>query len=300
MARATRSAEIQQVDIRCPGQYAFFRHMSDPATNAHPASMTDLSGKRAFVTGGSRGIGAAIARRLAEAGADVAINYHRESEKAESVAQAVRALGRRALTVAGDVSNPDSVAAMFRQIAGEWGTLDILVNNAGWEDIHHAIELPAESFNRAMGINLGGIFFCSQQAARLMEKSGGGAIINNLSIHDEVPRKGLAHYCAAKAGAKMLTQCLALEWAELGIRVNAVSPGAIETDMNREEIESFGRQLFNRAIPAGRVGNVDEIASIVLFLAGHGSSYITGTTVYADGGYRLTTIPYDPRPPRNP
>jgi len=272
--------------------------MREPTVGKPFASNIDLSGKRALVTGGSRGIGAAIALRLAQAGADVAINYLRESQKAESVAELIRAMGRQALSLAGDVANPDSVAAMFRQVAHEWGTLDILVNNAGWEDIHHAIDLPAESFNRAMGVNLGGIFFCSQQAARLMEKSGGGVIVNNLSIHDEVPRKGLAHYCAAKAGAKMLTKCLALEWAELGIRVNGVSPGAIETDMNREEIESFGRELFNRAIPAARVGNVGEISSIVLFLAGDGASYVTGTTLYADGGYRLATIPYDPRPPR--
>lgn len=262
-----------------------------------PSPAIDLTGKRAFVTGGSRGIGAAIVRRLATAGADVAINYFREKRLAEELANSVRGAGRRALTVAGDVSDPASVSSMFEQLRMEWGSLEILVNNAGWEEVHHAIDMPGQSFDRAIDINLGGIFHCSQQAARMMEKSG-GVIVNNLSIHDEVPRKGLAHYCAAKAGAKMLMKCLALEWAEYGIRVNAVSPGAITTDMNSEEIDAFGRDKFSRKIPAGRIGNVEEMAEIVTFLASDGAAYVTGSTLYADGGYRLTTIPYDPRPAR--
>ncbi len=267
---------------------------SDSPTTA----AADFTGKRALVTGGSRGIGAAIVRRLGGAGADVAINYLGSKESAEALATEMRDLGRRALILQADVSDPASVERMFRTLADEWGGLDLLVNNAGWEDIHHAIDLPAESFQRAIGVNLGGILYCSQQAARLMEKAGGGVIVNNLSIHDDVPRKGLAHYCSAKAGAKMMTKCLALEWAELNIRVNAVSPGAIATDMNRDEIDAFGREKFTRAIPANRIGNVEEIAEIVAFLASDGAAYVTGSTLYADGAYRLGTIPFDPRPVR--
>lgn len=216
---------------------------------------------------------------------------------AENVAEEVRHLGKKAMAVQASVANAPSVEAMFEQLREEQVELKVLVNNAGWENINHAIDMPLADMQKAIDVNLVGPLVCSQHAARMMEATG-GSIINNLSIHDTVPRKGLAHYCSAKAGLLMLTKCLALEWAEYGIRVNAVSPGAIETDMNRAEIESFGRDKFNEAIPLGRVGNEDDIARIVVFLAGDDAAYVTGSTLYADGGYRLTTVPYDPRPPR--
>jgi len=251
----------------------------------------------ALVTGGSRGIGRAIALALAETGYAVAVNYYKGEAQAEEVVGAINAKGGEAFAVQADVAAEADVVHLFAAVKERWGRLDVLVNNAGWENAHHAIDMPSTDWDRAIGINLTGTFLCAQQAARLME-AGGGSIINNLSIHDEVPRKGFAHYCSAKAGGLMLTKCLALEWAEYGIRVNAVSPGAIETDINREEIEAFGREKFNAAIPLGRVGEVSDITSLVLFLAGGQSRYVTGTTLYADGGYRLTTVPYDPRPPR--
>ncbi len=275
-----------------------------PAPELSPASLAapafDLSGRRALVTGGSRGIGAAIARHLAACGARVAVNYVSSRDTAEALVAALPSnTNGPHLALAGDVSDPAAVDALFARLDDAFGGLDILINNAGWESVGHAIDLPLEDFDRALGVNLRGPFLCSQRAARLMARGArGGVIVNNLSIHDQVPRKGLAPYCAAKAGALMLTRCLALEFAEYGIRVNAVSPGAIETDMNRAEIERFGRERFERTIPLGRVGSVDDIAGVVSFLCSNHAAYITGTTLYADGGYMLTTVPYDPRPPR--
>lgn len=269
----------------------------EPASASRPF---DLSGRRALVTGGSRGIGAAIARHLAACGARVAVNYVSGREAAESLVAALPSpAGGPHLALAGDVSAPADVDALFAKLDEHFGGLDILINNAGWESIGHAIDLPLADFDRAIAVNLRGPFLCSQRAARLMARGArGGVIVNNLSIHDQVPRKGLAPYCSAKAGALMLTRCLALEFADYGIRVNAVSPGAIETDMNRAEIERFGREKFDRAIPLGRVGSVGDIAGVVGFLCSDHAAYVTGATLYADGGYMLTTVPYDPRPPR--
>lgn len=151
-----------------------------------------------------------------------------------------------------------------------------------------------------MDVNLRAPFLCAQMAFPLMRAAGGGVILNNSSIHDETPRKGIAHYCSAKAGLRMLTKCLALEWAEYSIRVNTVSPGAIETDMNRHVIRDETRFQFGEWIPAGRAGTVEEVAALFAFLASPEASYITGSTICIDGGYHLSTIRYDDRPGRMP
>jgi NAD(P)-dependent dehydrogenase (short-subunit alcohol dehydrogenase family) len=160
------------------------------------------------------------------------------------------------------------------------------------------LDLEEREWDKIMGTNLKGAFLCSQQAGRRMQRSGGGVIVNISSIHDTVPRKGLTHYCTSKAGLQMLTKCLALELAEDHIRVVSVSPGAIETEMNREEIAAFGVDKFNRWIPQGRIGCVADVAPAVAFLCSDLASYITGTDIYIDGGYSLATIQYDPRPGR--
>ena len=258
----------------------------------------DLTGKRALITGGGCGIGAGIARLLAQCGARVAVNYHVNGAEAKAVAAAC---GADSFAVGADVRDATQVAAMFASVERSWGGLDILINNAGWESVHHAIDLPEADFDRAIATNLKGPLLCAQQAARLMDRTrSGGVIVMNLSMHDSVPRKGLAHYCAAKAGLLMLTKCLALEFATFGVRVVGVSPGAIETDMNRTEIERTGREAFTRAIPLGRLGSVNEIAELVAWLVSPSAAYVTGATLYADGGYSLTTVTYDPRRPRNP
>jgi NAD(P)-dependent dehydrogenase (short-subunit alcohol dehydrogenase family) len=178
------------------------------------------------------------------------------------------------------------------------GPIDILVNNAGTESVNHALDMEEDEWDRVINTNLKGPFLCAQEAGRRMEENGGGVIINISSIHDTTPRKGLIHYCSAKAGLKMFSKCLALELAESNIRVVSVAPGAIETEMNREEINQFGREKFNQWIPSGRVGNVTEVAQTVAFLASDLASYINGADVYIDGAYMNQTIQYDPRPPR--
>jgi len=174
--------------------------------------------------------------------------------------------------------------------------LDILVNNAGIESMVAAIDLPVQEWDRILGVNLRGAFLCAQSAARLMrEQEQAGVIVNISSIHDVVPRLGAAHYCVSKAGLTMLTKMLALEWAEYGIRVVAVSPGAIETPERAEIIDGMWRDLFSKWVPLGRFGHTPEVADVVAFLASDLASYITGTTVYIDGGYASNLVRYDSR-----
>jgi glucose 1-dehydrogenase len=252
-----------------------------------------LTGKRALVTGGSRGIGAALCRVLVREGASVAINYHRSPAEAEALAAA---LGDRAVAVGGDVSVEAEVVRMVRTAADQLGGLDILINNAGVETTVAAIDMPMAEWDRVMNTNLRGAFMCAREAARVMRDQGtGGVIINNSSIHEAIPRLGLVHYAASKAALHMLTKALGLEWAELGIRVIGVSPGAIETEMNRAEIDAFGREKFEAWIPAGRIGTVADVAEAVAFLASDRAAYISATTLTIDGAYMQNVIRYDPR-----
>lgn len=259
----------------------------------------DLTGKKALVTGGSQGIGAEICRELAACGADIFINYFRNKEKAEILAMEIQEKYNVKACIGGaDVSSSQQVKEMFSLMDEELEGINILVNNAGSETIIHALELKEEVWDRIIGINLKGPWLCSREAGKRMEKTGGGVIINISSIHDTVPRKGLIHYCSAKAGLKMLSKCLSLEFAESNIRVVSVAPGAIATEMNREEITKFGVDKFEKWIPSGRIGNVSEIAHSVAFLSSDMASYITGADLYIDGSYMNSTIQYDPRPPR--
>ncbi|MDR0757614.1 MAG: glucose 1-dehydrogenase [Tannerella sp.] len=261
--------------------------------------MTDinLKGKKAIVTGGAQGIGARICKELAACGADVLVNYRASQAKAEALVQELKSVyGVEAYAVQADISVPEKVDELFAHADARLGRVDILVNNAGVENISHILDLEECEWDRIMGTNLKGAFLCAQQAGRRMQRGGGGVIINISSIHDTVPRKGLTHYCTSKAGLQMLSKCMALELAEDRIRVVTVSPGAIETEMNREEIAAFGVDKFNRWIPQGRIGCVADVAPVVAFLCSDRASYITGTDIYVDGGYSLSTIQYDPRP----
>jgi NAD(P)-dependent dehydrogenase (short-subunit alcohol dehydrogenase family) len=257
----------------------------------------DLRGRRVLITGASRGIGVSIARTMAACGARLLINHFRDEKHAQALADELRLdYQTEPLIYEADISYPEEIAGLFRMADKEWGGIDVLVNNAGCETIAHAVTLRLEDWDRVFNVNLRGAFICAQEAGKRMMAQNSGVIINISSIHDKVPRKGLIHYCAAKAGLNMMTKCLALELAAHQIRVVAVSPGAIETDMNREEIEKFGREKFNRWIPAGRVGAVEDVAWTCAFLASDRATYITATQIYIDGGYKESTIPYDPRP----
>jgi NAD(P)-dependent dehydrogenase (short-subunit alcohol dehydrogenase family) len=259
----------------------------------------DLIGKKVLVTGGSKGIGAEICRKMAACGADVFINYNSNEQSAKELAQEIRTSFNVNTGIArADVSSAEQVKQMFLKMDEEVGGIDILVNNAGTESIHHVLDMDENEWDRVMDVNLKGPFLCSQEAGKRMEVSGGGVIVNISSIHDVVPRKGLAHYCAAKAGLKMLSKCLSLELAENNVRVVSVAPGAITTEMNKEEIAKFGKEKFEHWIPQGRIGNVGDVAHTVAFMASELGDYINGSDIYIDGAYMNNTIQYDPRPPR--
>ncbi len=259
----------------------------------------NLKGKRVLVTGGSKGIGAEIGRKMAACGADVFINYNSNEQSAkELAAELSRSFGVKTGIAGADVSKIEQVEEMFQKMDGEIGGIDVLVNNAGTESIQHVLDMAEDEWDRVLNVNLKGPFLCAKEAGKRMETNGGGVIINISSIHDVVPRKGLAHYCAAKAGLKMLSKCLSLELAESNVRVVSIAPGAISTEMNRDEIAKFGKEKFEQWIPQGRIGNVSDVAHTVAFMASELGDYINGSDIYIDGAYMNNTIQYDPRPPR--
>lgn len=250
--------------------------------------MQMLAGKRVLVTGADRGIGAGIAATLVEQGARVCRNTLHASDAGFG--------NSPDLAIQADLRDPDQVTRMFQEIEQRMGGLDLLVNNAGVESIVPALDLTVEEWDRIIDTNLRGAFLCAQGAARLMKRGGsGGVIINISSIHEDVPRLGTVHYSVSKAGMSMLTKSLAHEWGEFNIRVVGIAPGIIETDINHEQIEHFGRDRFTGWVPLQSLGTIADVANAVIFLASEQARYISGTTVVIDGAYRLNTIRYDPR-----
>jgi len=248
-----------------------------------------LEGRRALVTGANSGIGRGIALRLAREGANVIVNYLTHPEAADEVVAEIKGAGAEGLAIKADVSVEGEVDEMFGQAEAALGGLDILVNNAGMELHRPFLELPLEDWRKVIEVDLTGPFLCSQRAARLMVKAGvGGSIVNITSVHQRIPWGGYAHYCAAKAGLEMLTKTIALELAQERVRVNSVAPGAIATPINRDvwSDPEMMSDLMNK-IPVRRVGEVEEIASVVAFLCSDEASYMTGSTVYVDGGMTL-------------
>lgn len=255
-----------------------------------------LKGKNALVTGGNRGIGAQVVHSLAAAGANVAMHCRTPREGAEAMAAELsKQYGVSVREVVGDFSDPNSIEQVFAQVDELFPQIDILVNNAGFENTYALEDLPLDAWQGLIQVNLTAPFQCAQHAARRMKESGGGVIINMQSIHDEVMRKGVSHYSVAKAGLKMLTRAAGVEWGEYGIRVVGVSPGAIETDINRDDIEKMGRDKYHTWIPAGFVGTTPDIADPIVFLCSDHARYITATTIYIDGGYRHNVVRYDER-----
>jgi len=242
----------------------------------------------ALVTGAQQGIGAAIAIALADAGADVAINYLDDEPAARSVGRAVEERGRRALLLEADVSNAADVARAVAETQDRLGAIDILVNNAGIFPFTALLDITEREWDQVLDVNLKGAFLCAQSVARgMIERGAGGSIINMSSIALAGAPKG-CHYVTSKGGLSALTRALALELAPHDIRVNAVAPGLIDTAQPRgnwseEEIQGFGR-----TVPLGRVGQVDDLTALVVLLAGEGSSYITGQTIHVNGGGLLT------------
>jgi 3-oxoacyl-[acyl-carrier protein] reductase len=246
-----------------------------------------LAGKVALVTGGSRGLGAAICRGLAEEGARVAVNFRGEPERAQALAEELcRASGCQAVAVRADVSVEADVRQMFRGLCGSWGGVDILVNNAGICPVSPVEQMDSEEWERTIRTNLTGTFLSSREMLRCLTSSGRrrGTIINVVSPAAFIgSASGKSHYAASKAGIVAFTVSLAREAAARGLTVNAVAPGMMYTDMVAGSLESR-EEKYKEQIPLGRIASPEEIASVVVFLASERASYMTGATVDVSGG----------------
>ncbi len=245
-----------------------------------------LAGKRALVTGASRGIGAGIALALARGGADVALNYHRDEAGAERVAGEIRALGRKAAALGADVGKVADCRRLVQAAADALGGLDILVNNAGvtlWEDFFATDEAH---WDATLDTNLKGVFFCTQAAARIMREQRWGRVVNISSGASRSAFKRATPYNASKGGLDMLTMGLALELGPYGITVNAVAPGAILVERTRHELPDYAG-TFAAAAPLGRVGHPEDVAGAVLYYCSDAASYVTGQVFWVDGGLFL-------------
>lgn len=242
-----------------------------------------LEGKAALVTGASRGIGRAIAISLAEAGADVAVNYSGSEQAAEEVVRQIESLGRRAFKVKADVASSAQVEEMVKQVLDLFGKLDILVNNAGITRDNLIMRMKEEEFDQVINTNLKGVFNCIKAVTRPMMKQRSGKIINISSVVGVLGNAGQANYVAAKAGVIGLTKSAARELASRNIAVNAVAPGFIETDMT-DKLTTEQREQMLQQIPAARLGKPEDIARVVRFLASDDAAYMTGQTIHVDGG----------------
>ncbi len=243
-----------------------------------------MSSKVAFVTGASKGVGRGVAIGLAKAGWDVAINYYSDSAGADETRAVIEELGSRCFTAEGDVGEKSHVEAMFSAVVTELGGLDCLVNNAGRQTFAPLLELSEEDWDKTIRTNLKGSFLCTQVAGRLMKDQGrGGSIINIGSGANKQPFLNLVDYCASKGGLDQLTRVSACELGQYQIRVNCVAPGAIEIERTREESPDYAG-TWSPLTPMGRVGLPEDVANMVVHLASEEAAFVTGQTIYVDGG----------------
>ena len=242
-----------------------------------------LSGKVAFVTGASRGIGRAVALRLAADGAKVALNFASNSAKAEAVKAEIEAAGGTAMLMQGDVAKFEVVAELINKVVNVWGRLDILINNAGITRDNLLIKMSEDDFDRVISTNLKGVFNCTKAVTRQMMKQRGGRIVNMSSVVGLKGNISQANYAAAKAGIIGFTKSAARELASRGVTVNAVAPGFINTDMTAALSEKV-KEVLLQEIPAGRMGTPEDVANAVAFLVSDEAAYITGQVLSVDGG----------------
>lgn len=242
-----------------------------------------LQGKNALVTGSSRGIGKAIALELAKQGVNVAVNYAGNEQLAEEVVQEIKALGVASFKIKADVANEDDVKAMVKEVTKTFGSIDILVNNAGITRDNLLMRMKADDFDQVIDTNLKGTFLCTKAVARPMMKQRYGRIVNVASIVGVSGNPGQANYVAAKAGVIGLTKSTAKELATRNILVNAVAPGFITTDMT-DVLEEEQKQAILSQIPLEKLGEPEDVAAVVRFLASEDSKYMTGQTLHVDGG----------------
>jgi glucose 1-dehydrogenase len=245
-----------------------------------------LEGKIALVTGSSQGIGEGIAMRLAEEGADVVINYRSHPQgAAESVAK-VEKTGRRGFAVQADLSELSEISRLIDESIAHFGRLDLLVNNAGIEKRAPFVDVTEQDYDRVLDVNLKGVFFTTQYFVRhLRDTKRPGKVINISSVHEELSFPHFASYCASKGGLRMLTRTLSVELASLGITINNVAPGAIETPINKSLLQDKVKlQALLRQIPLARMGQPADVAGAVVYLASSDGDYVTGSTLIVDGG----------------
>ena len=245
-----------------------------------------LQGKVAIVTGGNSGIGKAIVEYLAELGAQVVIDYRSHPEATEELEREIGSYGGSSFGVQADVSKLDDIQRLIDAAVAQYGRVDVMVNNAGVETRTSVLDTTPEQYDKVLDVNLRGVFFATQYAAKQMiAQGGGGRIINISSVHEDWPMPGNTAYCLAKGGVRMLTRTAALELAPHGINIVNVGPGAVATPINDSTMNNPELMAkLNAAIPLGRMARPEEIAKVVGFLASDGASYITATTIFADGG----------------
>ena len=255
-----------------------------------------LAGQRALVTGASSGIGRAIAKAVAEAGAKVVVNYSRDKAGADAVVADIRNGGGEAIAIRADVGREDDVQAMFRETLSAFGSIDLLVSNAGLQKDAALVDMTLQDWQTVISVNLTGAFLCVREAAREFIRRGvvpglscsAGKIVFMSSVHDVIPWAGHANYAASKGGLSMLMKTIAQELAEHKIRVNSISPGAIKTPINRSAWETAeARESLLKLIPYGRIGEPEDIARAAVWLASDASEYVNGATLYVDGGMTL-------------
>jgi glucose 1-dehydrogenase len=259
-------------------------------------AMRGVRGKNVLVTGGSSGIGQAIAVRFAEHGANVAINYLRQHDEAKETADQVHACvakvqqeGVRDVLVGADVSKEDEVVRMVGEAVEGLGGIDVLVNNAGIQVSRPSDELSSADFDKVLAVNLRGAFMCAREAIKhFLEEDTAGSIVNISSVHQLIPKPDYLGYSVSKGGMQNLTRTLALEYAGRGIRVNGIGPGATITPINSAWIEDpMKKEMVESHIPMARAGTADEMAGVTCFLASDDAAYITGQTIFVDGGLTL-------------
>ncbi|PHK93906.1 gluconate 5-dehydrogenase [Pseudoroseomonas rhizosphaerae] len=248
------------------------------------AALFDLKGRRALVTGSSQGIGLALARGLAEAGAAVVLNG-RDPARLEAARAGLAATGLAAETAPFDVSDAAAAEAALEGIEARLGPVDILVNNAGITRRMPALEVPETTWHEVLRTNLDGVFFMAQAAGRRMVARGHGKIINIASVQSDLARPGTAPYATSKGGVRMLTRALCAEWAPRGVQVNAIAPGYFATELTRPLVEDTDFTAWlRRRTPAGRWGRVEELVGACVFLAAPASDFVNGQMLYVDGG----------------
>ncbi len=245
-----------------------------------------LEGKAALVTGSSQGIGEAVAIRLAEEGANVVVHYRSHPESANQVVERIQQLGRECIALGADLGNVEEARRLIQESLRRLRQLDILVNNAGLELNADFWKVSERDYDRVLAVNLKGVFFATQAFVQYLTNiKRPGKIINMSSVHEELPFPHFASYCMSKGGLKMMTRTLAIELAPFGITINSIAPGAIETPINRELLNAppkLNALLGN--IPLKSLGKPDDVAGVAAFLASSDADYITGTTVFVDGG----------------